>query len=527
MKTFENIKKYIKYAKSTQSSYRSKYYANKYTGNIFKIDKNLDINFSNIKTILGKSEDISFKEFKIGIRTPVKAFICIVEGLIDINKVEKYIEIISLYDKEFCNDDEILNTDISKLLRDNLLNSVQLSEEKSFNKIIGDILSGCMALFIDGYDSVFIININETAERGVEPPNTETSIRGSREGFVENIAVNVSLIRKIIKNHNLVIKSRTLGSQTHTKVAIAYIEGIAEDSLIKEVEKRINKINMDAILESGYIEQAINDHPMSCFSTIGNSERPDKVASKLLEGKVAILCNGTPFVLTVPYLFVEAFQSTEDYYSKPFLSSFLRLLRLGAFFITVITPAFYVALVSFNQEMLPTVLLMSFAGALENVPFPIFLEAFFMIIIFELIRESGLRMPKPIGQAVSIVGALIIGQAAVDAGIIGAPMVIIIALTGITGFIVTPLIDAVVFLRFFLLFLSGIFGLFGFIIGVFFIVAHACSLKSFGVPYLTPIAPAVLSGLKDSFIRMPIRFLNSNSKAINSNQDKDTGSEKT
>ncbi|MHC1684581.1 MAG: spore germination protein [Clostridiaceae bacterium] len=524
MTTFENIKKYIKYTRMTQSSRRLKYYANKYTGDIFKIDKNLDINFNNIKAILGKSDDISFKEFKIGIRTQTKAFICVVDGLIDRNKVEKYIETISLYDKNICNDnEEILNADIFTLLKDNLLNSAQLSEARSFNKIIGDILSGCMAVYIDGYDVVFIININETAERGVEPPNTETTIRGSREGFVENISVNVSLLRKIIKNHNLVIRSSTLGSKTHTRIAIAYIEGIAEASLVKEVEKKINKISLDAILESGYIEQAIGDHPVSIFSTVGNSEKPDKVASKLLEGRVAILCNGTPFVLTVPYLFVEAFQSTEDYYSKPFLSSFLRILRLGAFFITVITPAFYVALVSFNQEMLPTVLLMSFAGALENVPFPIFFEAFFMIIIFELIKESGLRMPKPIGQAVSIVGALIIGQAAVDAGIIGAPMVIIIALTGITGFIVTPLIDAVVFLRFFLLFLSGIFGLFGFIIGVFFIVGHVCSLKSFGVPYLTPIAPAVLSGLNDSFIRMPLRFLNLKSQTGNSNDNKGSG----
>jgi spore germination protein KA len=525
---FQKIKKYIKYVRQLQAEQNSTNGANNYTGDIFIIDKNLEINLANLRSVLGKSNDISFKEFKIGVKKQTKAFICIVDGLVDRNKVEQYVETLSMFDKCITDDEEkILDDDLFTIIKENLLYSVEVKEIKSFNYIIGNILSGCITLCIDGYDSVFIINVRATEDRAIEEPNTEMSVRGSREGFVENIGVNISLLRKIIKNHNLIIKSLTLGSQTHTKVGMVYMEGIANKSLVEEVERRLNKINLDVILESGYIEQSIEDHPFSFFSTIGNSEKPDKVAAKLLEGRVAILCNGTPFVLTVPYLFIEAFQSTGDYYSRPFLSSVMRIIRIGSFFITLLSPALYVALTTYNQEMIPTVLLVTFAGAREGVPFPAFVETAIMLIAFDLIKESGVTMPKPVGQAVSIVGALVVGQAAVQAGIVGAPILIVVAITGIAGFIVTPMMDAVTIFRLFILILSGIFGLFGFTIGTFIMIGHMCSLKSFGVPYLAPFAPTIWSGLKDSIIRLPLRFLKSKPQFIlNGNLDNTSNNDK-
>ena len=209
-------------------------------------------------------------------------------------------------------------------------------------------------------------------KRSIEQPETEINIRGSHEGFVELVSINVSLLRRIIKNRNLVFEAFNIGKQTHTKIYIAYINGITNPQIIEEVKNRLNHIYIDSILESGYVEELIEDNPLSPFATIGNSEKPDKVAAKLLEGRVAILCDGSPTVLTVPYLFIEAFQSAEDYYSRAFLSSIMRLIRMLAYLITLILPAFYIAITTFHQEMIPTVLIITFASSREGVPFPVF-----------------------------------------------------------------------------------------------------------------------------------------------------------
>jgi spore germination protein KA len=361
---------------------------------------------------------------------------------------------------------------------------------------------------------VFVIGMRGWAERNIDEPDTEAVVRGSREGFTETLRTNTALIRRRIKNPNLVFESFKIGKQTHTDICIAYIDDIANKKVIEEVKNRLNRIDTDCILESGYIEQFIEDNPFSPFSTIGNSERPDTVAAKLLEGRVAIFCDGTPFVLTVPYLFIETIQISEDYYSRPYLSSLMRWIRLLAFFITLTTPALYVALETFHQEMIPTVLLITAAAAREGIPFPSFIETMLIGIIFELLRESGIRMPRPIGQAVSIVGALVIGEAAVQAGIIGAPMVIIAAVTGIASFIVPAALDALVFFRLFLVLLSAAFGLYGIVVGLIIMLAHVCSLRSFGTPYLAPFAPTIWKDLKDTLIRVPLWLMKSRPKSI-------------
>jgi len=260
----------------------------------------------------------------------------------------------------------------------------------------------------------------------VEEPDTEAVVRGPREGFTENLKTNTALLRRKIKNPNLRFELIKLGNQTNTNVCITYIKGICNEKFVTEARKRLKHIKTDSILESGYIEAFIEDAPYSPFATVANSEKPDVTAAKILEGRLAVLVDGTPIALTVPYLFMEGFQSSEDYYSRPYYVTLVRWIRFLAFFITVYLPSLYVAATTFHQELIPTPLLVTMIAAKEGTPFPAFVEALLMGLIFEILREAGVRMPRPIGQAVSIVGALVIGEASVSAGLIGAPMVIIV-----------------------------------------------------------------------------------------------------
>ena len=289
------------------------------------------------------------------------------------------------------------------------------------------------------------------------------------------------------------------------------------DKIVEEVRTRLNRIDVDSILESGYIEELIQDKTLSPFPTVYNTERPDVIAAELLEGKIAILVDGTPFVLVVPALFVSFLHAAEDYYQRADISSFLRLLRYLSIFISLLGPSLYIAITTFHQEMLPTRLIFGLAGQREQVPFPAFVEAVLMELTFEILREAGVRLPKNIGSAISIVGTLVIGQAAVEAGIISPAMVIVVAITAISSFVVPSFNMSIAFrmLRFPLMALAGSFGLFGILVGVIAIILHLCSLRSFGIPYMSPFAPLIPEGQKDSIFRLPHWLLSSRPRLIN------------
>jgi spore germination protein KA len=288
-----------------------------------------------------------------------------------------------------------------------------------------------------------------------------------------------------------------------------YIKGLVSDQIIKEVHSRLDRIDIDSILESGYIEELIQDETMTPFPTVYNTERPDVVAAELMEAKVAILVDGTPIVLIVPAPFVSFMHAAEDYYQRADISSFIRILRYIGLIVSLLSPSFYIAVTTFHQEMIPPALLMSLAAQREAVPFPAFIEALLMEFTFEILREAGVRMPKYIGAAVSIVGTLVIGQAAVVAGIISAAMVIVVSLTAISSFVLPAYNMSIAFrmLRFPLMGLAASFGLFGIFVGCTTIILHMCSLRSFGVPYMTPLAPIVPSDNKDAVLRFPHRLL--------------------
>ena len=459
------------------------------------LESNLDL----LRNIIAESSDLIIRRFTIGKR--VRAAVIFIDGMTDKHMLsETILKPLML----FSADERLPETIDAEFLETALLIAGSVDAIRSVNESIDLLLTGDTILLTDGSAEAISVCLRGWEARSVEEPKTESVVRGPREGFNETLRVNTSLLRRKIKNPDLKFETIILGERTHTEVCIAYLQGLAKPELIEEIKRRLGKIKIDAVLESGYIEQLIEDAPYSIFSTVGNSEKPDKVAAKLLEGRAAILVDGSPFVLTVPCLFIESFQSVEDYYSRPFFASVIRMLRFIAFFISILAPALYVALSTFHQELIPTPLLLSMAASHEGVPFPASLEALVMLLFFEILREAGVRLPRPIGQAVSIVGALVIGDAAVSAGLIGALMVIVVAVTAVSSFTVPAQTDSGSIIRLVLLLLASFMGGFGIAIGLFAMIIHMAGIKSFGEPYLLPIAPFDRSGFKDTFVRAPL-----------------------
>lgn len=376
------------------------------------------------------------------------------------------------------------------------------------------VLKGNTAFFMDGSNVALIIKTQTWEHRGVQQPETEINVRGPREGFTETLSVNISQVRRKIKDPNLRIEPIKLGRRTRTEVCVVYIEDIADPKIVAEVWRRLRRIDIDAVLESGYIEELIEDAPLSVFPTVGNTETPDKFAAKVLEGRVGILFDGTPFALTVPYLFVESFQVAEDYYSRSFFTSLLRIIRITALHITIALPALYVAIATFHPNVIPEALLRTISITREGVPFPAFVEALLMGFFYEAFREGVVHMPRSVGQSVSLVGALILGEAAVNAGVISPIMIIIFSLTAVMGFLLPPQTDSATLLRIPILIMGSFFGLFGVLWSYVFVIIHLASIRSFGAPYMSPFMPLTVKDLKDSLIRLPWSMLKTRPRVV-------------
>lgn len=412
---------------------------------------------------------------------------------------------------------EVIGPD-SKNIIETIMNKVliigEVRKESNLNEIIKAFVYGDTILLIEGSNEVLIVNTKGFPVRSVSEPLSETIIKGPREGFTESVIVNLALIRRKIRSSDLKFKMKEIGERTKTTVYICYIEGLAQERVIEELERRLDQISIDGILGTAYIEEFIKDEPLSPFNTIGSSERPDTIAGKLLEGRIAVICDGTPVVLTLPYIFLEQFQINEDYYDSFLLASINRVVRIIGFFLTTSVPAIYVALITYHQEMVPTTLLIGIYQAREGVSFPTIVEAMLILLAFEILREAGLRLPKHIGQAVGIVGALVLGDAAVNANIISAPMVIVAAITGISSFLLPRMLGALIFIRFIFLILASILGLYGYIFGVIGLFIHLMSMKSYGIPYTINMYPTEVKDLQDMAIRMPWWLMNYRTKLV-------------
>jgi spore germination protein KA len=385
--------------------------------------------------------------------------------------------------------------------------SDSVDKTSDINKLIQAIVYGDTVLLVSGCSEALILNTKGWIIRGIAEPEDEKVLRGPREGFTEALLVNLTLLRRRLRTADLKFRYRTFGTRTQTKGCICYLEGVVNKDVLAELEKRLDKFTLDGALDVNYISEFICDAPYSPVRTVGSTERPDVVAAKLLEGRVALFLDGTPVVLTVPHLFVEHFQSSDDYYLNYFFASIGRLLRILSFFIAISTPAVYVALTTFHQEMLPTPLLMSIAMARQGVPLPTVLEAFVMLVVFEILRETGARMPSSIGQALGILGVLVIGQAAVDAKLVSAPMIIVVGISAITGLLIMRLKGAIIILRFLLLFLSAAMGMYGYIFGMMGLLIYLLSLRSFGIPIVISASAEGLQEKKDLYVRAPWWFM--------------------
>jgi spore germination protein KA len=396
-----------------------------------------------------------------------------------------------------------------------LSNSVERTSDH--DKLIQAIVYGDTLLLIDGIEEALILNTKGWTSRSISEPENEKVLRGPREGFTESIMTNLSLIRRRIRTSDLKMEFETFGTRTNTKACICYLDSVVNKDVLDELKKRIHMFSIDGTLDSNYINEFIKDSPYSPFKTVGTSEKPDAVAAKILEGRVALFVDGSPSVITVPYLFVENFQSDEDYYLNYYFASINRILRYLAFILAISIPAVYVALTTFHHEMLPLPLTMSISKARQGVPFPTVIEMILMLVIFEMLRESGARMPGSMGQALSIVGALVMGQAAVSAKIVSAPMIIIVAVAGICGVMSPRIKGATILLRFIFLVMASFFGLYGFMFAVLALMIHLYSISSFGVPIMNSSYTNTLQDKKDIMVRAPWWFMKKRPKYLSEN----------
>lgn len=392
-------------------------------------------------------------------------------------------------------------------IRTQVLTSNDVKQTESIADMVDGVLYGDTVLLAEGAESALVINTKGWQMRSVAEPETDKALRGPREGFTESIMTNLSLLRRKLRTSDLKVEFMSFGIRSNTQVCLSYLDSLVDKRILRELKRRLNKINMDGVLDSNYISEQIKDHPFCAYKTIGVAEKPDIIAAKLLEGRIALFVDGSPIVLTMPYLLLENFQTGDDYYLNFYFASFNRLLKILSFFTTISVPGIYVALTTYHREMIPTALALNIAKARHDVPLPTVVECLLMLLVFEFIRETGLRTPGSIGQALSVVGALVIGQAAVEASFISAPMVIVVAITAISGLTNPSIQGAVIGMRYFLLICSSVLGLYGYFFGAIAILIEMLSIKSFGVLYASQFLTAFEHKPQDSIVRTPWWFM--------------------
>lgn len=471
-------------------------------------------NLKHLKIIYNSliNSDIIIRNFIITINNiNFRAFLIFIDGMVDNDSINSNIlkplllkNSITMTNSQTTNSNSI-NFRLDKFIYKKLIPQNSISLEKSFSEIYKKINSGFSILFVDKCNKAFCIETKNIKGRSVSEPQNETIIRGSQEAFVENLRINTGLIRKTINNENLIIENISVGEITNTQVAICYISNLTNDDLIAEVKYRVQNLKIDSLISSGELEQLISDNK-SIYPEIIATERPDRTCKYILSGKVAIIVNGTPYALIVPAIFTDFLTSPEDFNLNYYYGNFMRAIRIIAIFFAVFLPGLYIAITTYHQELIPSELLFAIAGAREGIPFPIISEILLMEISFELIREAGIRVPSPFGQTIGIIGALILGEAAVGASIVSPILIIIVAFTGICNFTIPDfsLSFSIRIFRFYYLILGYIAGLLGIATGFFIHFAITSQITSFGTLYFSPLIPFSNLSKKSSYNIKPI-----------------------
>ncbi len=472
------------------------------------IEKDLERNSVNIRSIMKNTNDLTIKYAKVG-QNPVCVMFC--EGQININQMANLV-----YQpiNAIGNDKKLPAERVMEMIQGELLLAGEQKTISDYDDLSMMIMSGFCVILVDGVNRAVAIGMHGFERRSVKEPSTQLNIRGSREGFVEAIRINVSMLRRRVKSPRLILKYSKVGELSGTDICLCYIDGRADKSLVENIEKRLKDIPLDMILEGGYIQPFLEEKGSLIFSEVGITERPDGLAAKLYEGRVGIIVDGTPFVLVLPRLFTENFQTMDDYTEKPVYVSIMRILRYVAFVTSVLLPGFYVAIANFNPELIPDALLLNLASSIQITPYNLVTECLIVHIFYEILREAGLRMPADLGHAVSIVGGIVIGDILVSAGLVGAPIILIVAVSSITSFIVPDLYNSIVVMRFSFILAGGMWGLFGITMVGMLYLYKICSMDAYGVPFTAPVSPFSFKAMRDTFIRVGWRTMSKRSHTL-------------
>lgn len=473
-----------------------------------KLDPDLDVNIKNIEELFKDCADIVKREINVECDEPFRIYGVYTDGLINREILENYLLSVLFNYKNLKKEEVKGENNRNQLIMQHFSATFDVKEVEKMDDMVRAVLSGDSAIFVEGSTKGLVIATRGWPGRSVSEPATESVVRGPREGFTETIRFNTVLVRRRIRDTKLKFKAISYGTRSRTDVVIAYIEDIAKPELVEEVMSRLNKYVIDAILDSGYIEQLIEDSWKSPFPQTQATERPDKFAASLLEGKVGILVDTSPFGIIVPATLNSFYQASEDYYQRWQIMSFTRMLRYLVSFLSFTLPGLYIAVLNFHPEVLPTPFAISIAASREGITFSTVTEIILMEIIFELFREAGIRAPGAIGHVISLVGGLVIGQALVDSNIISPMILIIVAFTAICTFAIPDynLTSAFRMVRYLFIILSAMFGLYGFLISLLLMLAHLSSLESFKTPYLAPYNITdqnSANDLKDTILRFP------------------------
>ncbi len=464
----------------------------------------LNKNLTELRLMFADSADLTIRELRLKSVEGISAALITIEGMCDKEVLAaSVLNPLLAFDFGSKSGEEIFES-----MRSSVLSSAEMIEVIGFDEAANYAASGFAVVAVDGNKKMLAVGAQGYAFRGVDEPESEVVQRGSREGFCEPLRVNMSLIRRRIKSADLVFELMTAGEKSKTQIMLCYLKSRASDKLVQKVRSRIEKCDLEAVLAAGYLSEYLEDDGgRSIFSGVGISERPDTVCGKLTEGRIAVIVDGTPAVMIIPRLFVEEFQAVDDYSNRPYYATFIRALKYLAFVASVYLPGIYTALAQYHPEYFPTWILIKTSESISHTPLPVTLEVLLIAFVYEIMKEAGLRIPKSLGHAVSIVGALVIGESAVNAGIISASTLMVVAVAAICSYVTSPLYPPVMTLRFVFIVVGGLIGLWGIVLATCVVVINMCSKTSLGIPYLSSLSPFAHRTMRDVVLRAPWKTL--------------------
>lgn len=458
------------------------------------MDRDLQKNVAYIKQQFGDAFDVKYRKYNASGK---EIIFIMVDGMCD-NLLATEQVVLPIIEADFTDEkgDKLIYS-----AADRVSASIDKAITNDLDEAIREAIYGSIIMLTEDAQFAVMFGVQGFPKRSVDEPNTEMQERGSRESFVESFKDNVTMIRRRVRNPVFKTQIVEVGTTTKTKACICYMSDRVERKILEEVIERLKNCTIDTVLGAGYLQTFLDTKQPSLFSGVGFTERPDVLTAKISEGKICIIVDGTPNALIVPYLFVEHFHSLDDYLKRPYYATFIRVLKIAAFLLSVFLPGLYVAVCTFHQEIIPETMVFSITGQESRTPLPVMFEAFFIHLIYEIVREAGLRMPKSVGHAISIVGALVIGDSAVTAGIISAPMLIIVGLTAVSSFVVSTLYEPVAVMRFAFILIGGFSGLYGIMMGFAAVLVNAAAINPYGIPFTSPLSPTKIGAWRDLVVR--------------------------